>query len=113
MLVGHVTKEGNLAGPKVLEHMIDCFLMLDSPSGSRYRTLRGQKNRFGAVSERNVAQPAPPSANVDEVENADADALFVSRPVDLQGGAEQFDDILVWLSGHELRGFMVQAGRLP
>ncbi|MFP6836528.1 MAG: ATPase domain-containing protein, partial [Pseudomonadales bacterium] len=37
ILVGHVTKEGNLAGPKVLEHMIDCFVMLDSPAGSRYR----------------------------------------------------------------------------
>ena len=54
VLVGHVTKEGNLAGPKVLEHMIDCFLMLDSPAGSRYRTLRGFKNRFGAVNELGV-----------------------------------------------------------
>ena len=40
VLVGHVTKEGSLAGPKVLEHMIDCFLMLDSAGGSRFRTLR-------------------------------------------------------------------------
>jgi DNA repair protein RadA/Sms len=54
VLVGHVTKEGNLAGPKVLEHMIDCFMMLDSPAGSRYRTLRGVKNRFGAVNELGV-----------------------------------------------------------
>lgn len=50
-MVGHVTKEGGLAGPKVLEHMIDCFMMLDSPAGSRYRTLRGVKNRFGEVNE--------------------------------------------------------------
>lgn len=54
VLVGHVTKEGNLAGPKVLEHMIDCFMMLEAPAGSRYRTLRGQKNRFGAVNELGV-----------------------------------------------------------
>ena len=54
VLVGHVTKEGSLAGPKVLEHMIDCFLMLDSAGGSRFRTLRGLKNRFGAVNELGV-----------------------------------------------------------
>ena len=54
VLIGHVTKEGGLAGPKVLEHIIDCFMMLDSPPGSRYRTLRGLKNRFGAVNELGV-----------------------------------------------------------
>ena len=54
VLVGHITKDGNLAGPKVLEHMIDCFLMLDSAGGSRFRTLRSIKNRFGAVNELGV-----------------------------------------------------------
>ena len=54
MLVGHVTKEGSLAGPKVLEHMIDCSMMLESPAGGRYRMLRGVKNRFGAVNELGV-----------------------------------------------------------
>ncbi|MEJ2132841.1 MAG: ATPase domain-containing protein, partial [Gammaproteobacteria bacterium] len=48
LLVGHVTKEGGLAGPKVLEHMIDCFMMLESSDNERFRTLRGHKNRFGA-----------------------------------------------------------------
>ncbi|MDX1800224.1 MAG: ATPase domain-containing protein, partial [Marinobacter sp.] len=48
-LVGHVTKDGSLAGPKVLEHMIDCSILLEGSSDSRYRTLRGIKNRFGAV----------------------------------------------------------------
>jgi prepilin-type N-terminal cleavage/methylation domain-containing protein len=71
------------------------------------------KNRYGATSEQGIAQPAPPAANADEIENANDDALFISRPVDLQGGVEQFDDILIWLSGPEVRGFMVQAGRLP
>ena len=54
VLVGHITKEGSLAGPKVLEHMIDCFLMLDSAGDSRFRTLRSVKNRFGAVNELGV-----------------------------------------------------------
>lgn len=51
LLVGHVTKDGSLAGPKVLEHMIDCSLLLEGDHDSRYRTLRGHKNRFGAVNE--------------------------------------------------------------
>ena len=53
-LVGHVTKDGSLAGPKVLEHMIDCSILLDGTDDSRFRTLRGQKNRFGAVNELGV-----------------------------------------------------------
>ena len=51
LLVGHVTKDGSLAGPKVLEHMIDCSILLDGSDDARFRTLRGQKNRFGAVNE--------------------------------------------------------------
>ena len=54
LLVGHVTKDGTLAGPKVLEHMIDCSLMLEGSTDSRFRTLRGLKNRFGAVNELGV-----------------------------------------------------------
>ena len=58
-LVGHVTKDGSLAGPKVLEHCIDCSLMLEGESDSRYRTLRSQKNRFGAVNELGVFATDP------------------------------------------------------
>src|SRR5690606_28394104 len=54
ILVGHVTKDGSLAGPKVLEHMIDCSIMLEGSQDSRFRTLRGNKNRFGAVNELGV-----------------------------------------------------------
>lgn len=75
VLVGHVTKEGNLAGPKVLEHMIDCFMMLDSPAGSRYRTLRGVKNRFGAVNELGVF--AMTDQGMREVANPSA--IFLQR----------------------------------
>lgn len=53
-MVGHVTKDGTLAGPKVLEHCIDCSILLDGSADSRYRTLRGHKNRFGAVNELGV-----------------------------------------------------------
>ena len=54
ILVGHVTKDGSLAGPKVLEHMIDTSILLEGSSDSRFRTLRGQKNRFGPVNELGV-----------------------------------------------------------
>jgi DNA repair protein RadA/Sms len=54
LLVGHVTNDGSLAGPKVLEHMIDASLLLEGDADSRFRTLRGQKNRFGAVNELGV-----------------------------------------------------------
>lgn len=74
-LVGHVTKEGNLAGPKVLEHMIDCFIMLEGGSDSKYRILRGQKNRFGAVNELGVF--AMTEQGLKEVKNPSA--IFLAR----------------------------------
>jgi DNA repair protein RadA/Sms len=75
VLVGHITKEGGIAGPKVLEHMIDCFMMLDSPAGSRFRTLRGHKNRFGAVNELGVF--AMTDMGMKEVVNPSA--IFLQR----------------------------------
>ena len=74
-LVGHVTKDGSLAGPKVLEHMIDCSILLEGSSDSRYRTLRGQKNRFGAVNELGVF--AMTEQGMREVKNPSA--IFLSR----------------------------------
>jgi len=53
-VVGHVTKEGALAGPRVLEHMVDSVLYFEGDPGSRYRILRAVKNRFGAVNELGV-----------------------------------------------------------
>ena len=50
-LVGHVTKEGSLAGPRVLEHMVDTVLYFESEAGSRFRVIRAVKNRFGAANE--------------------------------------------------------------
>jgi DNA repair protein RadA/Sms len=74
-LVGHVTKDGSLAGPKVLEHMIDCSIMLEGDSDNRFRTLRGIKNRFGAVNELGVF--AMMETGLKEVKNPSS--IFLSR----------------------------------
>ena len=75
IIVGHVTKDGNLAGPKVLEHCIDCSIMLEGSTDSRFRTLRGHKNRFGAVNELGVF--AMTGKGLKEVTNPSA--IFLSR----------------------------------
>ena len=54
LIVGHVTKEGAIAGPRVLEHMVDTVLYFEGDSGERYRVIRAVKNRFGAVNELGV-----------------------------------------------------------
>lgn len=74
-IVGHVTKDGNLAGPKVLEHCIDSSMMLEGDSDGRYRTLRSHKNRFGAVNELGVF--AMTERGLKEVNNPSA--IFLSR----------------------------------
>tara|TARA_B100001540_G_scaffold243128_1_gene218081 strand:- start:1289 stop:2674 length:1386 start_codon:yes stop_codon:yes gene_type:complete len=74
-LVGHVTKDGSLAGPKVLEHMIDCSILLEGTDDARFRTLRGQKNRFGAVNELGVF--AMTDGGMREVKNPSA--IFLER----------------------------------
>ncbi len=51
IIIGHVTKEGNIAGPRVLEHMVDCVLYLEGERYFTYRILRGVKNRFGSTNE--------------------------------------------------------------
>jgi DNA repair protein RadA/Sms len=75
LLVGHVTKDGSLAGPKVLEHMIDCSIMLEGNNDSRFRTLRGIKNRFGAINELGVF--AMMETGLKEVKNPSS--IFLSR----------------------------------
>jgi DNA repair protein RadA/Sms len=95
MLVGHVTKEGNLAGPRVLEHMVDVVLHFEGDRGHQFRILRGVKNRFGATDEIGVfemtggglAQVANPSALflAERRGNVSGSAVFAglegSRPV--------------------------------
>ncbi len=75
ILVGHVTKDGSLAGPKVLEHMIDCSILLEGEEDSRFRTLRGMKNRFGAVNELGIF--AMTDRGLREVKNPSA--IFLDR----------------------------------
>ena len=74
-LVGHVTKEGALAGPRVLEHMVDTVLYFEGDSSSRYRVIRAVKNRFGAVNEVGVFDMG--EKGLREVSNPSA--IFVSR----------------------------------
>jgi len=74
-LVGHVTKEGMLAGPRVLEHMVDTVLYFEGDPGDRYRMLRAVKNRFGAVNELGVF--AMTEHGLKEVRNPSA--IFLSR----------------------------------
>ena len=83
IMVGHVTKDGTLAGPKVLEHAIDASLLLEGESDSRYRTLRSQKNRFGAVNELGVF--AMTEQGLREVKNPSA--IFLSRSDELVSGS--------------------------
>jgi len=83
VLVGHVTKEGSLAGPKVLEHMIDCSILLEGSNDSRFRTLRGSKNRFGAVNELGVF--AMTELGLKEVKNPSA--IFLQRGDQVASGS--------------------------
>ncbi|HUF73484.1 MAG TPA: DNA repair protein RadA [Gammaproteobacteria bacterium] len=75
LLVGHVTKEGTLAGPRVLEHMVDTVLYFESDSGSRFRIVRAVKNRFGAANEMGFFVMAQDGFR--EVKNPSA--IFLSR----------------------------------
>jgi DNA repair protein RadA/Sms len=75
LLVGHVTKEGAIAGPRVLEHMVDTVLYFENDAGSRYRVVRAVKNRFGAANELGVF--AMTETGLKEVKNPSA--IFLAR----------------------------------
>ncbi len=75
LLVGHVTKEGALAGPRVLEHLVDCVLQFEGERERTYRTLRALKNRFGSTSEAGVFEMRQGGL----VEVQDASARFVGE----------------------------------
>lgn len=74
-LVGHVTKSGEVAGPRVLEHIVDTVVFLEGQSDSRFRTLRAIKNRFGAVNELGVF--AMTEKGMKQIKNPSA--IFLSR----------------------------------
>jgi DNA repair protein RadA/Sms len=75
LLVGHVTKEGALAGPRVLEHLVDCVLQFEGERERTYRTLRALKNRFGSTNEAGVFE----MRDAGLVEVLDASARFVAE----------------------------------
>jgi DNA repair protein RadA/Sms len=75
VLVGHVTKEGALAGPRVLEHLVDCVMSFEGERERTYRTLRALKNRFGSTNEVGVFEMRDNGL----AEVADASARFVSE----------------------------------
>jgi DNA repair protein RadA/Sms len=75
LLVGHVTKEGALAGPRVLEHLVDCVLQFEGDRERTYRTLRALKNRFGSTNDVGVFEMRQGGL----VEVADASARFVGE----------------------------------
>ena len=81
VLVGHVTKDGSVAGPRVLEHLVDCVLLFEGERERSFRTLRGLKNRFGATSEVGVFEMRSGGL----VEVADPSALFVGEASDAPG----------------------------
>ncbi len=82
VLVGHVTKEGVIAGPRMLEHMVDAVVYFEDEAGSRFRVLRSVKNRFGAANELGIF--AMGESGLKEVRNPSA--IFLSRqPQEISG----------------------------
>jgi DNA repair protein RadA/Sms len=89
ILVGHVTKEGTIAGPRVIEHMVDAVLAFEGERGYPFRVLRGAKNRFGATDEIGVFEMA--DAGLVEVKNPSA--LFLDTAGERAAGAAVFAGI--------------------
>ena len=81
-VIGHVNKEGSIAGPKVLEHMVDCVLYFEGDQHMTYRILRAAKNRFGATNEIGVFEMM--DRGLREVENP-SEMLLSGRPTDAPG----------------------------
>ena len=83
IIIGHVTKEGNIAGPRVLEHMVDTVLYLEGERYFSYRILRGVKNRFGSTNEVGMFE----MANEGMVEISNPSAVLISERDDDPAGS--------------------------
>ena len=81
-VVGHINKDGNIAGPKVLEHMVDCVMYFEGDPNTSYRLLRAAKNRFGSTNEIGVFEMN--SSGLQEIPNPSA-ALLSGRPENTPG----------------------------
>lgn len=84
LIIGHVTKDGNIAGPRVLEHIVDAVLYLEGDPFQQYRLLRGVKNRFGATSEVGVFEMS--GAGLAQVPNP-SEAFLEERVINASGSA--------------------------
>ena len=89
ILVGHVTKDGQIAGPRVVEHMVDAVLSFEGERGYPFRILRGTKNRFGATDEIGVFEMAEAGL----IEVANPSALFLNEGSERAAGAAVFAGI--------------------
>jgi len=101
LLVGHVTKEGALAGPRVLEHLVDCVLAFEGERERSYRTVRAIKNRFGSTNEAGVFEMRQDGL----VEVLDASARFV-------GGATRAPGSVVLAAMEGTRPLLVEVQAL-
>ena len=81
-IVGHVNKEGAIAGPKVLEHMVDCVLYFEGDPNTHYRLLRAEKNRFGSTNEIGVFEMV--DTGLKEIPNP-SEVLLAGRPAGAPG----------------------------
>ena len=84
LLIGHINKEGNIAGPKILEHMVDVVLQFEGDRNHTYRILRSQKNRFGSTSELGIYEML--SNGLREITNP-SEILISKKDADLSGTA--------------------------
>ena len=84
LLIGHINKEGNIAGPKILEHMVDVVLQFEGDRNHTYRILRSQKNRFGSTAELGIYEML--SSGLREVSNP-SEILISKKDADLSGTA--------------------------
>jgi DNA repair protein RadA/Sms len=84
VLIGHITKEGNIAGPKILEHMVDVVLQFEGDRNHTYRILRAQKNRFGSTAELGIYEML--HTGLREVDNP-SEILISEKDSDLTGTA--------------------------
>ena len=100
-LVGHITKDGQIAGPKVLEHMVDVVLNFDGDRNHLFRLLRASKNRFGSTSEIGIYEMI--SAGLKEIKNP-SEILITKKSEDLSGNA-----VAVTLEGNRAMLLEIQA----
>lgn len=105
LLVGHITKDGTLAGPKVLEHMVDTVLVFEGDSRHSYRVLRTSKNRFGPTSELGIYEMG--SHGLREVPNPSE--ILITAP---GGGADPLPGIAIGVAMQGRRPLLIEAQAL-